>query len=518
MNKFEPDNTDIANNRDHTLDDDRVEVVDLGLPTRTSRIERLVMRTARFAHTHSAMRDKLISALALLSVLLIVLPVASSTALIHKRYSIIITVKAGRPPFNTFQDSFINISAASNVAYISSQDGLITAYHADNGYVLWHHQLPSPSPYRYLLATNTTLYTISRYGNGGIIEALRSTDGMLLWQRPTPAPGIQPLQIDGGILYINTADGPVLALNGNNGALLWQFASHERVPSDSKLYAAEGVAAIVSDMGTVDVLHATTGKLLYSYPYVNGAWKPTVENNIIYIASGEGWLEARRTSDGSLIWRTPSNNTNFWSPTVTGGLVFVDNGHSMMNVLRSTDGHLLWQYNISEGVAQQPVLQDHTVFLTTLAGSVVALHASDGSQLWQFQPPQRYQFFWFLPMVAGNILYINSENGNNTVRLYALDVATGHTLWTRPVSLPDVRYDPIVVGGIIYFAQSNGAIDALRSSDGGFVWFYTPSAPILWYPQLVNGLLYIQQLDGTMNVVQVNDGSILWHYSANLAA
>ena len=509
MNKFEPNNTD------NTWDDNSVVVVDLGLPTRTSRIERIALRAARFVRTHGGMRGKLISALALLSILLIVLPVASSAAYIHTYYRMIITENVMRQPVNIFQDSFINVSAASNVAYISSPDGLITAYHADNGYVLWHHQLPSPSSYRYLLATNATLYTISRSGNGGIIEALRSTDGMLLWQHPTPAPGIQPLQINGGILYVNTADGPVLALNGDNGALLWQFASDERVPSDSKLYAADGIVAIVSDMGTVDVLHATTGKLLYSYPYVNGAWEPTVENNIIYIASGEGWLEARRVGDGSLIWRTPSNNTNFWSPTVTGELVFVDNGHNMMSALRGTDGHLLWQYNTSKGVAQQPVLQNNIVFLTTLNGSVVALRASDGSQLWQFQPPQLYQFFWFLPMVAGNTLYINSENDKNSVRLYALDVTTGHTLWTRPVSLPDVRYNPIVVGGVIYFAQSNGAIDALRSSDGGFVWFYTPSAPILWYPQLVNGLLYIEQLDGTMNVVQVNDGSILWHYSSN---
>src|SRR6266567_4072887 len=71
--------------------------------------------------------------------------------------------------------------------------------------------------------------------------------------------------------------------------------------------------------------------------------------------------------------------------------------------------------------------------------------------------------------------------------------------------------NPTLANGVIYIGASDGAITAVRASDGKLLWSYTRK-DFINDPIVVDGVAYLTSNDGLLAAVRAEDGSVLWRH------
>src|SRR5206468_1969005 len=162
-----------------------------------------------------------------------------------------------------------------------------------------------------------------------------------------------------------------------------------------------------------------------------------------------------------------------------------------------------------------PAYSDGVVYLSNLEpGQVVALAATDGHQIWKHPLPGRTESS---PLVVGNKVIVGCEC--NTV--YALDKATGKTIWERHVN-GAVKAAAAFSDGIVYIGDYSGELSAIRVGDGSIKWqtgsqgtsfgrsgqFYATAA-------VAFGRVYVGNTDGRMYSFDQQTGRLAWSHSTS---
>src|SRR5581483_9702265 len=248
-------------------------------------------------------------------------------------------------PFFFVGGKVVDVAVDGKVAYINVDNGAISARRASDGAILWQHRAPA-STNGYFIADGGQLYfTILSSSSVGIVEANRASDGALLWfsQLP-PFAGPSPLLAKNGVVYVNTLvdNGTVYALRASDGKVLWHFTHRNLSPMDGFLSVADGIVSIRTPDFMVHVLRASDGSEIFHYQGLPDDWAPSIEGPTIYFQTSQNTLQARRLTDGGLLWESPPDyfNLRFW--TVQNGVVVSTTG-GMIKALRGVDGSLLWQ-------------------------------------------------------------------------------------------------------------------------------------------------------------------------------
>lgn len=160
--------------------------------------------------------------------------------------------------------------------------------------------------------------------DGGALHALDRSDGSVRWHADTGAESrVSPLvgaTPDGPVVYLATAAGEVLAVDGRSGASLW-----------------------TTDVGS-SVLTP-----------------PVMDRDMIYLLTAGTVVALARTA-GAERWRTDIGTTHMNGMSVTANGVYV--GGSDVTALAPADGSVRWQYPISgySGGFGAPIVLDGVVF------------------------------------------------------------------------------------------------------------------------------------------------------------
>lgn len=207
---------------------------------------------------------------------------------------------------------------------------------------------------------------------------------------------------------------------------------------------------------------------------------PSLFEGILYTACRDGSVSALDMMTGQLLWqRKICKELPFehYSISVTKDHIFLpagvdqhgnyvgpfheplDIGSPAVALLRREDGRLVWKANLSEwnaitGELTPCMLSDSVIFSGGM-GSIFRVSLQNGSLIWkvdvglhrttnaQVSCTQDGKVF------AGYGGYSRNDanaNDRHVGGLYALDIETGDTLWTR--SFPYRVYTPVAVGGI----------------------------------------------------------------------
>ncbi|MGC4192819.1 MAG: PQQ-binding-like beta-propeller repeat protein [Thermomicrobiales bacterium] len=84
-------------------------------------------------------------------------------------------------------------------------------------------------------------------------------------------------------------------------------------------------------------------------------------------------------------------------------------------------------------------------------------------------------------------------------------------LWRTDVA-GTIDTAPAIVDGVLYFGAGDGGVYALDSATGKTVWTFTGASPIDSSPAIVDGLLYVGSDDGTLYALHTADGSQAWAF------
>ena len=119
------------------------------------------------------------------------------------------------------------------------------------------------------------------------------------------------------------------------------------------------------------------------------------------------------------------------SPVIIDGVVYATGVAGRTIAVKLSNGERIWEQNV--GSAYTPAISGNALFMVDLEDNVIALERKSGKTFWRTALPvvRKKRFFsvWAGPMLAGNLLWAVSNDGN----IASIDPGTGNLVNTRPL-------------------------------------------------------------------------------------
>ncbi|WP_353471873.1 PQQ-binding-like beta-propeller repeat protein [Salipiger sp. H15] len=315
-----------------------------------------------------------------------------------------------------------------------------------------------------------------------------STGGQVLWQKSMVPVRDQAKQAQGGglavedgRLYVASGFGKLTALDAATGAEVWTQQLGGTATGAPTVRG--GLVYLTSSDSTGWAIETGNGRIRWRIDYpedynnVAGAPAPATDGEMVVFAFGSGALQAafrqggmrRWTADvaGSRNGRALASITDITGdPLISNGTVYAGNHSGRVVALALSSGERLWTARMGALDAVWPA--GDSVFLVSDINQLVRLNAATGEQVWavdlpgykKVRTPQKRRDSAYVnhgPILAGGRLLVASSDG----LIRAFDAASGQLVGTTPIA-GGATTRPIVVNGTLYVVSGEGVLHAYR--------------------------------------------------------
>ena len=315
--------------------------------------------------------------------------------------------------------------------------GSVRAFHNQTGKAQWTRAIKPKKEDESVLhgglaADESSLYVSGGYGE---LVALNQNDGAVLWRTPLTAGSRAAPTVYAGRVYIKTLDNNLSALNAADGKILWTY---EGVGETTGLLGTAPVAGddlmVIAAFSSGDLvaLRPENGAVLWSDRLINPLQMsalatladiraaPVIDlNDTVYAISYGGRMVAIDKRTGARLWTRELNGAQ--TPTVNNNTLFFVSAEGVLNALDAGSGATIWQRALPrfrspekrEGAVQYfgPRLLNGQIALLTNDGFLLLFNPADGHDVEQINMNGR---FYHAPLAAEGILYLVSQDGKLT--------------------------------------------------------------------------------------------------------
>jgi len=325
----------------------------------------------------------------------------------------------------------------------------------------------------------------------------------------------------GGQVYTLDSQSMVTAID-ETGTILWQ--SELGKSSDALKDASGGGLAVggtqlfvTTGFGTVVALDTASGAELWTQDLASyGGVSPTVYDDLLYIAARDGAAWAIDTSNGRIKWQVAgptvaASHTGGPGPAVSDKYAVFPFGTGDVLASFRKGGLRSWSSGLSGarlGLAStqvrdltgQPVIEGSSVYLASSAGRMAAVDLNTGLRIWTAKQGSQGHI-----LVAGGAVFAVSDAGN----LIRLSKDDGALIWSTPLpkftkksvksrAKIHAHYGPILAGGRLILASSDGLIRQFNPADGTLITTVDLPSGAASAPIVVNGTLYVLSTKGDL--------------------
>jgi len=292
-----------------------------------------------------------------------------------------------------------------------------------------------------LLESNGTLYV----ANLEHVQALNSETGKVLWGFPSEedsgagpfysVPLLAPDVADNGLLLVagfkdKTVYGLALGASpAERPDELWRF--------DGAAGQYVGTGTVAGDLfiigngdGKVYALNLEDGAKLWEYATEDRVWaKPLVIDDRVYVASLDHFLYVLDLNSGAELWRFEAEGSISATPVLAGGDIWIGDFGSKLYQIDLEAQEVVWTFEANDWLWATPIEGDGVLYFADVSGNVYALNISDHMMVWD-APASVGDVVHGRPALSpdGALLYVAGfERGG----LHAIDTATGNvrTSW-----------------------------------------------------------------------------------------
>ncbi|MEV5197747.1 PQQ-binding-like beta-propeller repeat protein [Streptomyces sp. NPDC053720] len=272
-------------------------------------------------------------------------------------------------------------------------------------------------------------------GYGTVLHAIDAATGENAWE-PVDLGGTywwSALAYGGGRLYAQNPDGVLTAFDPATGAKIWTTTLTPQYSFTSPPTFANGVVYTggAGSGGTLYAVDAADGSVLWTQPVANGDnSSPAVTANGVYVSYACEQTYAFDPKSGNPIWhhRTDCSGGGGRTPVLADGGVWVRDAAGMTpSVLNTTDGQVRGTYEAS-GRSPAPAFDGRQGYFVD-DGVLQERHSRTLETRWNFEGDGRIST---APIVVNGYVYVGSRSG----RLWALNGATGQSVWSTDVGAP----------------------------------------------------------------------------------
>jgi outer membrane protein assembly factor BamB len=331
-----------------------------------------------------------------------------------------------------------------------------------------------------------------------------------LWTVDLGSPVWAGLAATDDLVLVGADDGVLRALDPASGEIRWTFETDGPIRATPTLLpvggAAEGGGGASTGSGgeTLDLLLHSDDGHLYRLAAEDGSlrWQAklsppeertpegekgdryhhytaaaTVEGDRVFVASGDGAVQALDAATGESLWRVEIGDVVASTPAVADGRLFVAGFDGKVHALDAATGERLWERETGAAIPGSAAVDGELVIVGSRSYDLIALRAADGSVAWK-----SYHFFSWVestPVVAGDLVLVGLSDGQ---ALVASDLVsgserwrfdTGGSVWSRPAT-----GDGIVAVGAVgvadYFVPHEGGLFAVDPQTGEPLWRFRP--------------------------------------------
>ena len=201
---------------------------------------------------------------------------------------------------------------------------------------------------------------------------------------------------------------------------------------------------------------------------------------MIYVGAADGRLHAVRAADGGEVWTWAGPHPLYGEALVTGDALYVVDDRSDLVCLDRADGRLRWRVPLHDPGAGDAALADKSFTHRTP-----------------------------VPIAAGGMIYVGAVAGS----FYAIDAATGRTLWRHEAGAPihagaaRLGRDALVVGCL------DGTVLTLDRGSGAELTRVRVGGPVVSAPVLAGDIAIVGCRDYMLYGVNPARAAMVWRYS-----
>lgn len=243
---------------------------------------------------------------------------------------------------------------------------------------------------------------------------------------------------------------------------------------------------------------------------------PTVDGDLIYVASAEGTIEAITLEKGKSVWDADLEQLLVGGVGVGDNAIFVGTATGEVVALNKQNGEVLWSIELGGEVLAAPQAKDGIVYVQTFDGQMLALKVEDGERLWSFRNnlPVLTLRGTSTPMIFRDSIIAGFANG----RVISFELDTGAVRWNTRVTVAkgdseiqriiDIDAPILENNGLIYAVSYQGKIAAIDPSSGRRLWANDTSS----YAGMSVGFgnIYVVAEDGSVTAFEKNGQGARW--------
>lgn len=241
-------------------------------------------------------------------------------------------------------------------------------------------------------------------------------------QSPTPgffgpAESTTPVTANGRIYTAIPGTNSVVALNPNNGGVLWQ-RTHHKDDGVSGPYnrpaVDDGIVFVTAWPQQATAYRADTGEQHWHHELEEMTVLPPVATDEGVVIPTRESVQLRARSDGALLWeRNLDGNATDSTPAVANGTIFVADEQESLHALSLATGETRWTVPFDGKTT--PVVADGRVYTVDSRWALEVFDIATGEKQFEYQPSE---VPLSPPIVGDDILYLANRG-----RILALEEA-----------------------------------------------------------------------------------------------
>jgi outer membrane protein assembly factor BamB len=312
-------------------------------------------------------------------------------------------------------------------------DEVMTALHAETAKIIWQTKYPAPyaigdptkahgsGPKATPLFHDGKLFTL---GISGVVSAFDATNGKLLWQRPAPSEqpyfGTASSPVADKDLVIFHSDGfPMTAFDAKTGNVKWT-AKLNGMFASPMIVELGGVRQVVSmAQESVVGVAVADGTILWQYPWKGDgggmqAITPILHDGTIIVSSYHSGVTAFKPSKRGgkwavdVVWETKDVSMFLSNGVLIGDTLFglADKASGQYFALDAKTGKVLWLGKPRQATNTAVVKAGDFLFLLNDDGELIVARSNRTA----FEPLKTYTVAdsatWAQPAISGNRIFV----------------------------------------------------------------------------------------------------------------
>lgn len=248
--------------------------------------------------------------------------------------------------------------------------------------------------------------------------------------------------------------------------------------------------------------------------------RPATDLTKLYAAGTGGEVHAFDLDKGTQLWRVQTKLHLSGGPGVGAGMVAVGSSEGDIVVLNAADGTERWRTRVSGEVLAAPAISETAVVVRTVDGRLHGLNPADGKDLWlnEQNVPRLSLRGTAPPVIVSDAVLCGFDNG----KVVSVNIADGSVLWETPVApsrgrtelerLVDIDSAVQVIGKDVFVVGFQGRA-AMLALESGQIWW---SRDVSSERGLAvgNDLIYIANANGDLTALKRRDGASVWEQKA----